>query len=490
MSTTPNPEATRALLSLCENRARWPSELAPDAVRKLLAEGADVHGRGRYGSTPLHFAVLAPDSESDPRPNLDVVRVLLEAGADPNARDDHAQTPLLRAVPSNSDERYEAHALELIHLLRAAGARVPDDVRGRNAGAFRMGGTPRIYTELLDAGARIDVRDDEGGTPLHQTVDFWDAPLAELLLARGADVNALDGLGRTPLGLALRTRQERVDWGMESIHDPGLSDLNAVIDVLERAGGKPRVPYAWNEADPFGPFPVDSAALRAAVPEDGFPFEHDVESAQEFITGLRSDGTPSRPLALLAALRDTLGTPPRHLRLKGPLTLNGPFFHHGDLEVDGHLDIRRPFAVTGNLIVHGVLDDNGNDSPVHVLGDVRCHALFSSGDFNVKGDIHARDIVMGYYNDHSLSADTIHARVVISVDHDIMADVKAEHEFGDRIRPRDGEDSVAKRLRALFVPEVFREEAPGNEDEDEALYDEHDLFDRLRKGLPVFRERP
>ncbi|MCP3139683.1 ankyrin repeat domain-containing protein [Pyxidicoccus xibeiensis] len=473
MST--NPDATQALLSLCQDRRRWQAELTPAAVSELLSRGADVHGRGNYGSTPLHFAVLAPYTKSDPLPSVDVVRTLLEAGADPNARDDHAQTPLLRALPyGREDATQEQRALEIVQLLRAAGAKVPSDVKDARAAAFRIG-SARLYQELLDAGAPIDVRNDDDATPLHRAADSGFAPIAELLLALGAEVNALDGLGRTPLGAALR---ERLDHrGKPHSRTP---EYDAVIALLERAGGQPRVPYARSE-DPFAPFPFDTAALRAAAPKGRRSFQLDVDSAQELATGLYSSGDPDETLAVLAALRDVLDVPPRHVRLQGPLTLKRPFFHHGDLEVDGHLSIQKPFAVTGSLIVHGVLEDNENDSLVNVLGDVRCHALNTDGDFSVRGAIHARDVVLGFYNDHTLSADTVHARVVIEDEHDVSATVHAEHHFDINTYRQGYGDGVPERLRALFVDEVL--------DEDNQL-DNSELFDRLRKGLPVFRGQP
>ncbi len=479
MSNTHNPTATQALLSLCEDRRNWAQALTPDAVRKLLAEGADVNGRGVYDSTPLHLAVRAPYMKGEARANFDVVRVLLEAGADPNARDVYGRTALVLAVPSIDNLTYEPQARELIAILRAAGATAHSDVKDANSAAFRFT-EAALYQELLDAGAPVDARDGKGGTPLHSAASYGYAPIIALLLARGAEVNALDGLGRTPLGIALRTREEV--WVKANNRTAG---FKATIGLLERAGGQPQVRYTWSE-DLFAPRPIDSAALRAAVPAKWVPFKHEVDSAQEFITGLSGYGEPERAFTLLKALRDVLGAPPRHLRLKGPLTLKQPFFHHGDLEVDGHLDINDDFAVTGNLIVHGVLQDNGNDSLVNVLGDVRCHALYTDGEINIQGDLHARDVVYGYYNDHTLAAGTIHARVVIEDDHGVMATVQAGHHFDMDTYSQGYGDDVPERLKALFVDKVFEAE----EEDEPARLDKHELFDRLRKGLPVFRQQP
>jgi hypothetical protein len=492
MSTTANPAATQALLSLCEDYKRWPGELTPDAVRQLLAEGADVNGRNAQGATPLHLAVRAPYTKSYPRPNLDVVRVLLEAGADPNARDEHARTALLSAFPSDDDADYKPRALELITLLRAAGATVPSDVKDARSAAFRINADATLYKELLDAGASVDARGNGGATPLHSAAGYGYPSVTELLLARGAEVNAIDHLGRTPLGIALRELPK--PWVKANNRTAG---FKATIALLERAGGQARVRYAPNEQDPFAPLPIDSAALRAAVPAKDFHFEHEVDSAQEFTTGLRSYGEPDRALGLLAALRDVVGVPPRHLRLTGPLELGTPFFHHGDLEVDGHLSIGKPFAVTGNLTVHGVLADQDNESKVSVLGDVRCHSLYTDGEINIRGDIHARDVVYAYYNDHTLAAATIHARVVIEDDHGIMATVQAEHHFDMDTYSQGYGEGVGERLKALFIDEVFEPRPPHvpdeDDDEDEREPDRIDdkkLFNRLYEGLPVFRERP
>lgn len=419
--------------------------------------------------------MLAPYQKDDPLPSVDVARTLLEAGADPNARDDHAQTPLLRALPYGKDDaEQEQRALEIIDLLRSAGAKAPSDVKDARAAVFRMG-SPRLYQELLDAGAPIDARDAIDATPLHRAAANGDGPIAELLLTRGAEVNALDGLGRTPLGVALRERANPWLKARDRI-----AAFDALLALLERAGGQPRVTFARSE-DPFAPFPIDMAALRAAAPDSKLSFSHEVGSAQEFTTGLHCYGGPEKPLAYLAALRSVLDAPPRHVRLQGPLSLNRPFFHHGDLEVDGHLDIGRPFAVTGNLIVHGVLRDNGNDARVNVLGDVRCHALYTDGEINVRGDIHARDVVLGYYNDHMLSAGAIHARVVIEDDHGVHASVHAQHHFDIDTYQQGYGDGVNERLRELFVADVF------DEDEDGQL-NNGEVFDRIRNGLPLFRE--
>lgn len=470
-------DATQDLLSLCEDKRRWLEELNAASVKKLLAEGADVKARNKNGMTALHLSVQGPYTKAEPLPDVDVVRTLIEAGAEVNARDNHQQTPILRAVPSEQSEANEARALEIIRVLREAGGQVPSDVKDGRGGAFKST-SEALYREVLDAGAAIDARDEAGGTPLHSAAGRGGAPIIHLLLARGAEVNALDGLGRTPLGVALRT--QAMPWVAANNRKAA---FNAAVSALEAAGGKPGIPYPRSD-DPLAPFPVDGAALNAALKGKKLSFKHEVSSAQEVATGLHGYGEPESSLEKLTALRDSLGVAPRTVHLKGPLSLKRAFFHHGDLEVDGDLSIYRPFAVTGNVIVHGVVRDCANDSLINVLGDLKCHALYTDGEFTVGGDIEARDVVLGYYNDHILSAGTIKARVVIEDDHATMATVEAEQHFDLDTYSQGYGEGVPERLRELFVDEVFEKD----EEEEGARLDKGELFYRISNGLPVFRK--
>jgi ankyrin repeat protein len=138
------------------------------------------------GFTPLHRAAAAGD--------VGEVQRLIAAGARVDALStDAATTPLHRAC-----ERLQAEA---VRALIAAGA----DVRRGNAfrkaplllalEAFSMEEAPReaIVAALLEAGA------EPSADALSLAAGYGRAPLVKLLLARGADVHALDGFGRTAL---------------------------------------------------------------------------------------------------------------------------------------------------------------------------------------------------------------------------------------------------------------------------------------------------
>jgi len=69
-----------------------------------------------------------------------------------------------------------------------------------------------ICNILIDAGAEINACDHSGNTPLHLTVQGYGAkiPVIETLIKRGADVNATNEDGFTPLLLAKRLENDEL----------------------------------------------------------------------------------------------------------------------------------------------------------------------------------------------------------------------------------------------------------------------------------------
>ena len=136
-----------------------------DAVRTLLAHGADVNAKESWrGQSALMWAAAEGHAEA--------IQVLLEAGAQVNARSTAGWTPLLFAAREGQ--------LAAVRALLAGGAVVNDSLRGRT-GRGRGAGP---------AGAEASRPPAGGSSALVLAVGSGHFELAAFLLDNGADPNA------------------------------------------------------------------------------------------------------------------------------------------------------------------------------------------------------------------------------------------------------------------------------------------------------------
>ncbi len=147
----------------------------------LIEQGLLDHGSAVTGTGPLLHHALEQGREG-------IARVLLDGGADVEARDLRKRTPLMRA---RSDE-----LLALCLELEA-------DVHARStyqetALHFAVGESTRALSLLLDHGADPNAQDSSGRTPLHNAAIGAHVEAVRVLLARGADA-ALRTRGDPPL---------------------------------------------------------------------------------------------------------------------------------------------------------------------------------------------------------------------------------------------------------------------------------------------------
>ncbi len=219
-----------------------------DAVKALLNHGAQVNAREKWrGQTALMWAA----AERHPA----VVQLLIEHGADVDARSSAVDFTDLQPTPGSVPMNYPRGGFTA--LLFAA--RQGDLESGR---------------ALVNAEAGVNLGDPDGTTPLIEAIVNSHFDFAVFLLDHGADPNACDGKGRSPLYAAVdmhtvdtSTRPNLRSAGtsgsldaIKSLLEHGANANAQLIDVLAPRGPLDVADYSMGSgATPF---------LRAAKADD------------------------------------------------------------------------------------------------------------------------------------------------------------------------------------------------------------------------------
>ena len=167
---------------LAATRDSWHGR--PEAVMTLLANGADPRGIDSEGNTPLHHAARSTDAA--------VAALLLDAGAEVDALNAEALTPLSVACDAGN---WRMARFLIEHRAK------PEPSDGQPALLAAAGGDddPAGVMLLLKHKARIDARGARQRTALMCACAAGNAEIAGVLLDAGADRNAHDAQGMTPL---------------------------------------------------------------------------------------------------------------------------------------------------------------------------------------------------------------------------------------------------------------------------------------------------
>lgn len=131
------------------------------------------------------------------------VSELLEEGADPNARDHGGRTPFQYAAVLGRG----VIALDLLAAGADPSALTPDGFSCLPAAA-RLDEFPEMLPRLIAAGADIDAAEERGRTPMFEAIDIGNARSVSALLAAGSDIEAKLAGGNSPLNLAARDPDE------------------------------------------------------------------------------------------------------------------------------------------------------------------------------------------------------------------------------------------------------------------------------------------
>jgi ankyrin repeat protein len=186
-----------------------------DEVNQLIQAGIDVNGRFDLGAsrdiTPLYFAVLMG--------NTDIAKLLIDAGANVDINFEGVNLLHIAGLYAGNKAVTElliANGLDVNAKSIASGE--TKDATPLHAAAGK--GNIEVAEVLINNGAELEAKLSQNkNTPLHLAVRNNQEAMVILLIAKGADVNAVTEYGETPL-----------DLGVSKGHDE-------MVDLLRKHGG-------------------------------------------------------------------------------------------------------------------------------------------------------------------------------------------------------------------------------------------------------------
>ena len=147
-----------------------------EVIKLLIAEGADLDGKDKFGNTSLHYA--------SQHGSKGIVELLISNKANINTKNKVGETPLDIAANKETADILRNH----------------NGTYGTFIGAVTAGDLNAIKL-FLNSGIDVNQKIQHGWTALHETAIFGNTEAAKLLISKGANINAWDGY-ETPLDVS------------------------------------------------------------------------------------------------------------------------------------------------------------------------------------------------------------------------------------------------------------------------------------------------
>jgi ankyrin repeat protein len=198
------------------------TQQAPEPTQEKTMQGIDVNLPDQDGRTPLMLA--AQNGE------LSTVQDLLSYGANVNAADNNGWTPLMCAAENG-------HLMAIQALLSAPGididAKSPDGDAALILAA--QNGNDEAVKALINKGANVNAANNNGWTPLMSAAQHGHLTTIQILLsAKGIDIDTKNSDGATALILAAANGKD--DIVKELINN------GADVNITDNNG---RTPQMW-----------------------------------------------------------------------------------------------------------------------------------------------------------------------------------------------------------------------------------------------------
>lgn len=210
--------------------------LPTELLSILIARSADPNSRNKLGNSPLMEAVRAKKKEES--------RLLLQAGASLFATNNEDRSPLTEAIFQGIETFRWLVGPESV-ALRDDNGNTPLHV------AVRVGDHPAVVSYLLASGAMINDRNKNGNTPLLLAIDRESVEICQLLLQSGADIYTLNNDAVSALAALFQKKLAFVDQVITSdllektdssqntpLFHAVFSDSLPITDLLLKKGAK------------------------------------------------------------------------------------------------------------------------------------------------------------------------------------------------------------------------------------------------------------
>jgi ankyrin repeat protein len=155
---------------------------------QLLASGVNINCRGKYGMSPVNFAVWAYDKRA--------TQLLLEKGADPNQQDDEGKSAMSEAA-------------------------------GHEREAEALGHEESWYLKtVMKYGGKVNlVNKTDGTTPIFDAILACNLTNVKILVEAGANLNQQDAGGNTPIiAAAIQVQYDIVYYLLQVGADPKINN--------------------------------------------------------------------------------------------------------------------------------------------------------------------------------------------------------------------------------------------------------------------------
>lgn len=222
------------------------------------------------------------DCDNGQSNRMKIVKLLLDKGVNIDAVDAVGENALMYAA--------QLHRVDIVQLLIERGAKLDvRDIYGLNVLLHAAwNGCEKIIEVLLDQGVQVNSCDNDGMTALHHinfSNDFVDNECMNLLLERGADVNAVDKNKLTPL---LRFAAEGMAGSVKILLEHG-------ADVAARDGtGRTALMLAIDDLETVNELLARGAQVDATDKDGNTALHHAAKAGRaEVVAALMAAGVPA-----------------------------------------------------------------------------------------------------------------------------------------------------------------------------------------------------